>query len=399
MADKILVVDDEEGIRKVLQMSLSESGYRVLTAAHGRDAMALVLDEHPAIVLADIKMPGMNGIELLRKIKEESPDTEVIMMTGHADLELAVKSLQFEAADFITKPINYDALEIALKRVNERIWMRAKIQEYTEGLEQLVTEKTRQLMEAERLATIGQTVATLAHAIKNIIGGLNGGMYVLEKGMELGNGQYLHQGWDMVKGNVDKIKKLALDLLSYSKERVPDYDLCDPNIPVREVYHLMRSRAQQHDIHLMLHLADDLGRVVLDPEGVYCCLLNLVTNAIDACMAMGSATEPGEVIIRSKKVDGWAVEYQVTDNGCGMDEETRQKVFRSFFSTKGSKGTGLGLMITQKIIREHGGVIELESAPGGGSKFVVRLPYREVPLESLPAQEEKPHHSTDAPLS
>jgi signal transduction histidine kinase len=399
MADKILVVDDEEGIRKVLQMSLSESGYRVLTAAQGRDALVLVRDEHPTIVLADIKMPGMDGIELLRKIKEENPDTEVIMMTGHADLELAVKSLQFEAADFITKPINYDALEIALKRVNERIWMRAKIQEYTEGLENLVTEKTRQLMEAERLATIGQTVATLAHAIKNIIGGLNGGMYVLEKGMELSNGQYLHQGWGMVKGNVDKIKKLALDLLTYSKERVPDYDLCDPNIPVREVYHLMRSRAQQDDIKLMLQLADDLGRVVLDPEGIYCCLLNLVTNAIDACVAMGSAHRAGEVVIRSKKVDGWAVEYQVADNGCGMDEATRQKVFRSFFSTKGSKGTGLGLMITQKIIREHGGVIELESEPGGGSKFVVRLPCRVIPLESLATQEENTCHGTDAPLS
>jgi signal transduction histidine kinase len=387
MAEKILVVDDEEGIRRVLQLSLSESGHQVLTAAHGQDAMDIVRNEHPAIVLADIKMPGMDGIELLDKIKEESPDTEVIMMTGHADLELAIKSLQYEAADFITKPINYTALEIALKRVNERIWMRDKIREYTESLEQLVTVKTRQLVEAERLATIGQTVATLAHAIKNIIGGLNGGMFVLEKGMELGNDRYRHQGWQMVKGNVDKIKKLALDLLSYSKERVPDYDLCDPNIPVREVFHLMRSTAQERDVQLLLHLAEDLGRVVLDPEGIYCCLLNLVTNAIDACMAVDALNRPREVIIRSKKVDGWAVEYQVADNGCGMDEATRKKIFRSFFSTKGSKGTGLGLMITEKIIREHGGVVELESELGRGSRFIVRLPHRDVPVGMMATPE------------
>ncbi|MGA7876201.1 MAG: response regulator, partial [Desulfoferrobacter sp.] len=116
MAEKVLVVDDEGGIRHVLEMSLGTAGYQVLTADSGKRALTIARDEHPSIVLADIKMPGMDGIQLLQKIKEESPDTEVIMMTGHADLELAIQSLKFEASDFITKPVNYDALEIALKR-------------------------------------------------------------------------------------------------------------------------------------------------------------------------------------------------------------------------------------------------------------------------------------------
>jgi signal transduction histidine kinase len=386
MAEKILVVDDEDGVRKILEMALSESGQQVLTAADGHEAMKMVRDEHPMVVLADIKMPGMDGIELLRKIKEEDPDIEVIMMTGHADLGLAVKSLQHEAADFITKPINFNALEIALKRVHERIWMKDQLRNYTESLEQLVAEKTRQLLEAERLATVGQTVATLAHAIKNIIGGLSGGMFVIEKGVELDNKKYLREGWQMLKGHMAKIKELALDLLNYSKEREPEFDLCDPNIPVREVFHLMRSRAEANDIALRLELADDLGRTYLDPEGIYSCILNLVTNALDACMqaCMDAETgnKPGEVVIGSRRVDGWAVEYRVTDNGCGMDENTRSKVFRAFFSTKGTKGTGLGLMVTEKIVREHGGIMEVESAVGRGSTFIIRLPLRSDPAES-----------------
>lgn len=391
MADKILVVDDEEGIRRVLCISLSENGYDVMTAAHGKDAMKIVRNEHPAIVLADIKMPGgMDGIELLQRIKEENPDTEVIMMTGHADLELAINSLRYEAADFITKPINYDALEVALKRVNERIWMKNKIQEYTDTLQQLVAEKTQKLVEAERMAVIGQTVATLAHAIKNIIGGLKGGMFVVEKGIELDNKKYLGQGWSMVKGNVGKIKNLALDMLAYSKAREPDYDLCDPNIPVREVYHLMRSRAKEGGITLSLDLSDDLGKVYIDPEGIYNCLLNLVTNAIDACMmSVDGKKAPPEVVLSTRNGGDWAVEYEVRDNGQGMDEETKKKIFRTFFSTKGTKGTGLGLMITEKIVWEHGGKIEVESEPGSGSRFVLRLPRKDVVVGTVAREAER----------
>jgi signal transduction histidine kinase len=374
MKNKILLVDDEEGIRKVLGLSLADSGYEVTTAGSGEEALSLFRETNPQIVLTDIKMPGMDGIELLRKIKEQKPETEVIMITGHGDLELAIRSLQFEAADFITKPINDDALEIALKRAHEKIWMKAKLQEYTEGLELLVYEKTQKLLEAERLAAIGQTVATLAHAIKNIIGGLKGGLYVVEKGMELGKEEYLSQGWEMLKGNVEKIKNLALDLLNYAKEREPELRLCDPNEPIREVYQLMLSRAHECGIRLTLDLAPDLAATLLDPEALHCSLLNLATNALDACIDIGCLCDEKEVCLRTCKTRGWAVEYQVADNGCGIDDDAKSRVFRNFFSTKGTKGTGLGLMITQKIVRAHGGEIELRSEKGKGTTFIIRLP-------------------------
>ena len=376
MADKILLADDEEGIRKVLGISLIDSGYEVLMAKNGEEALAVFAREHPPIVLTDIKMPGMNGIEVLKKIKAMSPETEVIMITGHGDLDLAIESLQFEAVDFVTKPINGEALEIALKRAHERISMRTTLRQYTENLEKLVAEKTRQLLDAERLAAVGQTVAGLSHAIKNITGGLKGGMFVLEKGMTLDNKTYLAQGWEMIKGNVGKINNLALDLLNYARDREPAYELADPNEPVRQIVQLMQPRAEQCGIRLGMELATDLPHAWFDPEGMHCCLLNLVTNALDACSDSESGNQPATVVIRARKDPDWAVCYEVEDNGCGMDEATREKVFKTFFSTKGTKGTGLGLMITGKIVAEHRGEIQVHAEPGRGARFRIRLPKR-----------------------
>ena len=113
---RILLVDDEAGIRTVLGIALADSGYRVTAAENGEEALRLFRELKPPIVLTDIKMPEMDGIELLQHIKAESPDTEVIMFTGHGDMDLAIKSLKYDATDFVTKPINDEVLEIALKR-------------------------------------------------------------------------------------------------------------------------------------------------------------------------------------------------------------------------------------------------------------------------------------------
>ena len=116
MDKEILLVDDEPGILKVLSISLADRGYQVMTAETGEEALEIFQEKRPGIILTDIKMPGMDGIELLQKVKDESPDTEVIMITGHGDMELAIQSLKHEASDFITKPIHDEALDIALRK-------------------------------------------------------------------------------------------------------------------------------------------------------------------------------------------------------------------------------------------------------------------------------------------
>ena len=373
MEKSILLVDDEEGIRKVLGILLADMGYRVHTAATGTEALRTFEKLRPPIVLTDIKMPEMDGIELLRELKRISPETEVIMITGHGDMDLAIKSVKYEATDFVTKPINDEILEIALQRAHERITMRRKLDDYTHNLEQLVRDKTKQLVASERLAAIGQTVAVLSHAIKNITGGLKGGAFVLEKGIELDEKKYLLQGWEMIKGNVDKITNLSLDLLNYAKDSRPDFKKCYPVQPAREVVALMRPRAKEHGIDLSTQFDKNIDPIPIDPDLIHHSLLNLVTNALDACIhATGKKLK--KVKVRAIKKSGWGVEYQVEDTGCGMKADVKKKLFQSFFSTKGTDGTGIGLMITKKIIDEHKVEIEAESKEGVGSTFVVRLP-------------------------
>lgn len=375
MDNTILLVDDEAGIRKVLGISLQDSGYDVHTAESARAALQLFEEIAPPIVLTDIKMPDMDGIELLRRIKKINPDTEVIMFTGHGDMGLAIKSLKNDATDFVTKPINDEVLEIALKRARERISMRSRLREYTENLESLVAEKAQKLIEAERMAAVGQTVTELSHAIKSIANGLKGSIFVLGKGIELDNKQYLQEGWKMVEGNVEKIKNLSLDLLNYGKYGDVQFTVGDANAPVVEVVQLLKSRATAQGIALKMELSDNLAPVRFDPEGIHRCLLNLVTNAIDAC---GEDDAPGKTVtVRTQKPENRAVEYQVIDTGSGMTKDVQDKIFQSFFSTKGARGTGIGLMMTKRIVDQHQGIIEVTSEKAVGSTIRIKLPLHE----------------------
>ena len=216
MEKKLLLVDDEKDIREVLCLPLADFGYNIFEAENGEEALRLFHEVQPPIVLTDIKMPGMDGIELLQKIKHENPETEVIMITGHGDMELAIKSLKYEATDFITKPINVDALEIALQRAKDRIITRKKLREYTENLEQLIREKTEL---QSHLSSLGLMIASISHGIKGLLTGLDGGMYLLDSGFSKENQDQIKEGWEVVKLRVERIRKMVMDILFYAKER------------------------------------------------------------------------------------------------------------------------------------------------------------------------------------
>ncbi|HBE94290.1 MAG TPA: hybrid sensor histidine kinase/response regulator [Desulfovibrio sp.] len=370
----LLLVDDEEGIRTVLSLSLADAGYRVHTARTGEEALAVFDRVRPSLVLTDIKMPGMDGIELLERLKHRDPDVEVIMITGHGDIDLAIQSIQHEAADFVTKPINDAILGIALKRARERLDMRRRLRQYTTNLEQLVAEKTRELVRAERLAAAGQAAAGMAHAIKNIAGGLEGCIFLLEQGLRQDRRNYLEQGWEMLKSNVEKIKDLSLALLDYSRPEELRPRLVDPAGPLEEVAALMRPRAAELGVDFHLEKAPDLPQALLDPEAMHRCLLNLVVNALDACAEDQERRASCRVELRVEPESGGGVRYVVRDTGPGMDTQAMDMLFTLFFSTKGGAGTGLGLASSRKIVEQHGGALDVESAPGQGTAFFVRLP-------------------------
>jgi signal transduction histidine kinase len=370
---ELLLVDDEAGIRTVLGIALEEMGYRVRTAPDGETALDLISEKIPHILLTDIKMPGMDGIALLKRVKAKWSDIEVIMLTGHGDIDLAIRSLKHEATDFITKPIHDAVLQVALKRARERFEMRSQLRAYTENLERMVAEKSRQLVEAERFAAIGETVAGLAHGIKNIAGGLKGGAFVLEKGLELDNREYLLEGWEMIRGNVTKIKNLSLDLLDFSTPAEPQRKACDPNQLAAEAVALMERQADSMGIPLTFSPDDQVTEILCDPDGIQRCLLNLIANALDAGSDPKSPSVTPHIVVRTRALERGAVLLSVEDTCGGMPAEVQAQALRRFFTTKGSRGTGIGLMLSQKIVAQHGGRLALTSKWGQGTQVDIYL--------------------------
>jgi PAS domain S-box-containing protein len=234
----------------------------------------------------------------------------------------------------------------------------------------------KKLVGAERLAAIGQTVAGMAHCIKNILHGLKGGSYLVDIGINKDKSDKLKAGWEMVQRNIGRTSDLVQDLLSYSKEREPDFKLCLPNEIVNDVCELMQDVARKNNIAIEKNFSDSIGEVVMDPRTTYRCLLNLVSNAIDACRYDDSVTKTHCVMVTTTRASDKFIRFDVSDNGSGMTDEVKEKIFASFFSTKGSQGTGLGLLVSRKLIEEHGGTIDVTSQLGEGTTFSVRLPFK-----------------------
>jgi signal transduction histidine kinase len=240
----------------------------------------------------------------------------------------------------------------------------------------LAVEETRYhhaLVHAERLAAVGQTIAAMSHHIKNILQALQSGSEILKMGITGKDDTLLQQGWKMAERAQGKIYDLVMDMLSYSKEREPAVEMTDLNALVREVVELVESRARGLSIKLDTNLEESLAPVPVDPEGIHRALLNIVGNALDAVedrknpqVTVGTRRDPEE---------GW-VRILVLDNGMGIAPQKINDIFKPFVSSKGARGTGLGLAVSRKILREHGGDIVVQSQVGKGSKFILRLPIR-----------------------
>lgn len=229
------------------------------------------------------------------------------------------------------------------------------------------------MVQAERLAAIGQTIAMLSHHVKNILQGIRGGSYLIEMGLNRHDEELIRKGWTIVEKNQNKISGLVMDMLTFSKEREPDLQVGDIGQVVQDVMELMQQRAAEFEVQLTLESAAEIPKLVFDPEGIHRAVLNLVTNAIDA---VAERAEDRRVrVTLTYAPEAALVQIQVTDNGGGIPPELRDKIFSPFVSQKkGSKGTGLGLPVSHKIVQEHGGRITVQSEPETGTTFVIELP-------------------------
>ncbi|EMG37312.1 PAS domain S-box [Desulfocurvibacter africanus PCS] len=628
----ILLVDDEEGIRKTLTLVLLDMGYEVLSAATGEDALTQFRERRPHVVVTDIRMPGMDGIEVLRGVKSISPETEVIMITGHGDMDVAIHSLKNGASDFLTKPVNLDLLENALRSACEKITLRAELKAHTENLEAKVREQAARLIEMERqvaafqvvegfssavrglvseldgetyfnelpcfvsihnrylevvaanqlyrerlgdkvgrssweiykerdggregcpvdktiwtgkgqrsketvvdlagaeipvivhtapisrkddkvdlvleisvdvtevkrlqdelsavqrkyrnlfdsvpcaimvmdrdmrvveanarfkldfggsvgalcheayrrkvepcercpafqtledglvheletvvedragqrrnvlvsttpvrgpsgeierimelsaditqirrlqshLTSLGLLIGSISHGLKGILAAIDGGIYHLDKVFQRPEMGPERSSWSMLKDMIERIRGMVLDVLYYAKERELHRVRKDVRVFAGEIAQIMGLKASRTGITFVADIGPDIGELEIDPIVLGPALVNILENAIEACAE--DRTKDKHTVGFTVREDADQICFEISDNGMGMDGETKAKMFTLFFSNKGSKGTGLGLFIANQVVEQHGGRIEVESEPGLGSRFLVHLP-------------------------
>lgn len=272
--------------------------------------------------------------------------------------EIAIRSIQGEEI-----PVHFSA--VALRSGRQHLGCAAFLEDLR-GIKRLEQEK----LEAERLAAVGQTVAGLAHTIKNLLMGIEGGMYMVNSGLSRGDTKRITSGWQMLQRNFEKTTALVKDFLSFAKGRIPELHPTDPNALLRDILNLYVDAARMQNVELSLEVDPQLSPAPLDGKAMETCITNLLSNAVDA--AAMRADKNGKVVLRTRQEEGELI-FEVIDNGSGIDQELREKLFTTFFTTKGTKGTGLGLLTTRKIVQEHGGRMEVDSTPGQGSIFRIRL--------------------------
>jgi signal transduction histidine kinase len=196
-------------------------------------------------------------------------------------------------------------------------------------------------------------------------------MYIVSKGLKKNDRKILEQGWEMLERNFNKTTSLVKDFLSFAKGRLPELKMVSPNSLVEEIIDLYHGVASDVGVELVADLDSNIRKIPLDAQGIHTCLTNLVSNAIDACHMSDSKTK--RVTISTEEKRG-ALIFTVSDSGSGIDSEIKRKVFTTFFTTKGGQGTGLGLLTTSKIVKEHGGKISAHSKKGQGSSFRMTFP-------------------------
>lgn len=365
MEKTVLIVDDERGIRNVLKICLEDMGYLVQEAESGNEALQILEKKRFDIVLTDIRMPGMSGISLLKKIKEKTPETEVVMVTGHGDLKTAIESMKADAVDFINKPIDRDILEIAIKRANDRIDAKKQIKHYTDNLETLVREK------ASQLADLGLHISSVSHSLKQVLTGFDGGAYLMESGLTNKNFDRITEGWSMIKDKLFQARTMILEILQHSKKRPLEKKEISIKEFARNVCRNIQALADQHHIELILMVGENATTAFMDKNVMFNALTAILENAVDAVKPISGRT--GQIRF-SVEQSGSEVIFKIRDNGKGIAKDKLEKIFDLFYSEKGAQGTGLGLFIAARSVEQHNGTIRVDSKEDSFTEFTITLP-------------------------
>ncbi len=399
----ILIVDDEETPLRRLKRSLDKENYSTFTATNGMDGLEIINNNKIDVVITDIKMPGIDGLELLSRAKKMYPDIEVIVITGHGDQEVAVSALRAGAIDYLCKPIDLDELLLSVNKTVERIGLNRTslyrnrelklskeiVSKMNEELERKVTERTEklsetqsQLMHTSKLATLGEMSAGLAHEMNQPLNSIALTSENLRrmKDRDKLTDEKLGRALEDIEGSVRRMARIINHIRIFARQESLKFSEIEVTEPIEGALSLLGQQLRTHGINVIEEYADDLPKITGEPYQLEQVITNAISNARHAMEEREEKKIEGykkELIFRTARRNG-DVCISLTDNGSGMTDEQKEKMFQPFFTTKAvGKSTGLGMSISFGIIESHHGSIEVDSELGKGTTVSLILPLKQ----------------------
>ncbi|MBF0571435.1 MAG: response regulator [Candidatus Omnitrophica bacterium] len=362
---KILIVDDEEIQRKMLKSSLELKNYEVFVASSGEQGLEAFVKEKPEVIICDISMPGMDGMEMLEKVKLMNAEAQVIMLTGHGDMESAIASLKKGAFDYIIKPFNLEELCMNINRAaeNQRLYLQLKIQQ-------------TQLLRAAKLTAMGELGAGVAHEMNQPLMAISSYLEGLLMNDALVTNLVLKNKMLKIKDQFVRLGTIVKRMHEYSGSRMGTFTEGDVKRPITDGLFLLTQQFKDHNIAVELQLQEDLPEVYIDRYQIQDVVVNFLINARDAIDEKFNQQEGGHIWFISKKLKNFpAIVSGVIDNGIAVKSGSEENLFEPFFTTKApGKGTGLGLSVSFTIIKSHKGVIGFSSLKNERKIFYFVLP-------------------------
>jgi signal transduction histidine kinase len=382
----VLIVEDDEAIRELVLRTLRAREFRVRSVATAEEALLqLPFLERPVLVL-DVMLPGMDGIDLAIRAARIRDDVEVILMTAHADLQMMLRALELGVFRCLQKPFVLEDLTVTVLGAATRLFLRLerrrhlaelekRNRELEEALAQLRQSEERVLL-TERLASIGKFASALGHEINNPLAYVQTGLDMIRQGVS--DPAELKTILDDCDAGLRHMRQLSADLGSVARYRVDTATPFDLNEVVSTAWRIARVKATSNT-RLVIELAPEPVVVKGASGRLAQVVLNLVSNAIEA-------TEPGRlnlIRVRIFRDDDEAV-LEVSDTGCGIPGERLEQIFEPFVTFRAEKGgTGIGLGVVRHVVKELGGRTEVESRVSEGSTFRVRLPAHRAPVPNV----------------
>ncbi|MBI4669844.1 MAG: response regulator [Elusimicrobia bacterium] len=401
----ILVIDDDKEMVARLRKILEKEGYATFGGYSGCEGLEIIGKHKIDVVITDVKMGPMSGLEVLKKAKGLYQDIEVIMVTGYGEQELAVEALRAGAIDYLQKPVNLDelihAIAKAIERINlyrTRLYRNRELKisseivaKMNEELERLIAERTKkltqtqaQLFQTSKLATLGEMAAGLAHEINQPLGGIAlvaKNMSKLRERNKLSDAE-LERALADIDKSVRRMTRIIEHIRTFARQDTLRFIQVDINEPIESALSLLGEQLRLHEIEVVKDLAPDLPKIMGEPYQIEQVIINLVANARDALDSKGEQSKAAgskyqkSLTIKTESLNE-NISITVADNGAGMPPQIKEKIFNPFFTTKEvGKATGLGLSISYGIIQNHQGTIEVESEEGKGAVFKVKLPVK-----------------------